>query len=100
MANLNRPDKIQGYEHPSELHYYRKGVYKTFTEGQGQKEKFKNTTLEKQYSTYGNYTEEKCPECGENSLKSCPCAYSDKICGKGHSWYTDRNGNIKLGNPH
>ena len=65
-----------------------------------EKEKFKNTTLEKQYSTYGNYTEEKCPECGENSVKSCPCAYSDKICGKGHSWYTDRNGNIKLGNPH
>jgi hypothetical protein len=98
MANLNRPDKIQGYEHPSELTYSRKGLYKTFTEGQ--KEKFGNTTVEKQYASYGNYDQEKCPECSEQPVKSCPCGYSDKKCSKGHSWYTDRDGKVKLGNPH
>ena len=98
MANLNRPDTIKGYEPPSD--YSRKGdcFYKTFTEGQ--KETYKNTTVEKQYSLYGKYTKEKCPQCGEQAVKECPCGHSDKMCEKGHSWYTDRNGHVKLGNPH
>jgi hypothetical protein len=99
MANLNRPDTIKGYEPPSDYSRKEDCFYNTFTEGQ--KETYKNTNVEKkQYTIYGNYGQEKCPECGENPVKSCPCAYSDKKCGKGHSWYTDRNGNVKLGNPH
>jgi hypothetical protein len=99
MTNHNRPETIEGYVPPSEIKYSRQGVYKTFTEGQ-KKQIFGKTNVGKQYAAYGEYVEEKCPECSEQSIKTCVCGYSDKICINGHSWYTDRNGKIKKGNPH
>lgn len=99
MTNHNRPENIEGYVPPSEVKYSRQGVYKTFTEGQ-KKQVFGTTSVGKQYASYGEYTEEKCPECDQSSVKNCVCAYSDKTCINGHSWYTDRDGKIKRGNPH
>lgn len=103
MTNHNRPETIKGYIQPDEIKYSsRQGVYKTFTEGQKQKKQeiFGNTTVGKQYASYGEHVEEKCPECNQQSVKNCLCGYSDKICVNGHLWYTDRDGKIKRGNPH
>ena len=102
MSNHKRPEKIEGYVHPSELgSYSREGVYKTFTEGQKKQDATGNTSFLKQYATYGEEWEgEKCPECNEIPIKICPCAYNDKECSKGHKWYTDRDGITKKGTPH
>jgi hypothetical protein len=102
MAEHQRPDKIPGYEHPTNSKYSRNGIYKTFTEGKKakKKEKFGSTTIGKQYASYGDYNEDLCPECNDPSVNTCPCGYSDKRCGNAHVWYTDRDGNVKSGNPH
>ena len=101
MSNRSRPEKIEGYEHPSEnTSYSKKGVYKTFTEGLIKQDVSGNTTVGKQYATNGEWEGEKCPECGEQPVRSCPCGYSDKECAKGHRWYTDRDGKPKRGTPH
>ncbi len=102
MAELKRPDSISGYNHPGEMNYSRQSIYKTFTEGKKarKKEKFGNTTVGKQYSTYGEFEEELCPTCNAHPVQICSCGYSDKRCGSGHVWYTDRYGALKTGNPH
>lgn len=94
---------ISGYSHPEKVNATVKaGVYKTFDETAKAKknEVFGTVTATKQYSTYGELEEELCPECNEKSVKTCPCGYSDKSCANNHSWYTDRSGTIKKGNPH
>jgi hypothetical protein len=59
MSNHKRPEKIEGYVHPSELGTYsREGVYKTFTEGQKKQDATGNTSFLKQYVaglSYGLY---------------------------------------------
>ena len=82
-------------------------MYKTFSEGSKpkKKEKFGKTTLDNQYLSSKDLrqeekTEHQCPKCGELANKICNCSYSDKTCPKGHVWYTDREGKIKVGNPH
>ena len=102
MAEPSRPDNIPGYQHPTVLTYSRKGIYKTFTEGKKAKktEKFGNTTVGKQYATYGDIDEDKCPECNTPPVDTCPCGHNDKRCAKGHVWYTDRDGKVQSGNPH
>ena len=69
MTNHNRPETIEGYVPPAEIKYSRQGVYKTFTEGQ-KKQIFGKTNVGKQYAAYGEYVEEKCPECSEQSIKT------------------------------
>ena len=71
---------ITGYSHPTQTISSRGRMYKTFSEGSKPKKK--------------------CPICDELSNKICNCSYNDKTCPKGHIWYTDREGNIKVGNPH
>jgi len=101
MSNIHRPENIQGYEHPSEHNYIsRNGVYKTFTEGQKKQEEFGNVTVGKQYATSNDLNNDKCPECQGIAIRTCQCAYSDKTCSQGHTWYTDREGKLKKGNPH
>ena len=99
MSNIKRPEKIEGYEHPSESNNFisRYGVYKTFTEGQKTQEEFGNTTAGKQYAINTYLDDDKCPICEGIVVKTCKCSYSDKICVNGHKWYTDREGNIKTG---
>ena len=101
MSHIHRPEKIEGYEHPSEHNYIsRQGVYKTFTEGQKKQEEFGSITSGKQYAKNNDFIEDKCPECNQISVRTCQCGYSDKTCSNGHVWYTDREGKAKLGNPH
>lgn len=101
MTELKRPDKIQGYEHPTFTNYSdNNGIYKTFTDNKKQKEEFGITIVGKQYAVYGNYDEELCPICNEPPINICQCGYNDKKCSKSHMWYTDRDGKIKNGNPH
>ena len=102
MAEHTRPETIPGYEHPEIIKYSRDGIYKTFTEGQKarKKEKFGKTTVGKQYATYGDLDDDTCPECDMEPVSTCPCGYSDKRCGNGHFWYTDRDGKVIYGNPH
>ena len=105
MADLQRPDDIPGYEHPTKSKYSHSGIYKTFTEGKkagkkGKEDKFGITTVEKQYATYGDINEDLCPQCDNYPIYTCPCGHSDKKCENDHIWYTDRDGNVKTGNPH
>lgn len=102
MSEIKRPDNIPGYVHPTVTNFSRKGIYKTFTEGKkaSKKEKFGNTTVGKQYANNTDLEQEPCPLCNNISIYVCPCSYNDKRCGSGHSWYTDREGKIKNGNPH
>jgi len=110
MTEPRRPDNIPGYEHPDATNYSRQGIYKTFTEGKKIRkiEKFGTTTAGKQYSTYGAYRktmeedmeDDICPVCSEEPIQTCPCGYSDKKCSSGHVWHTNRDGVVKLGNPH
>jgi len=93
---------IEGYEHPSKINYSNKSsIYKTFTPGLKAKknEKFGKTTTETKYGQY-DFEEEKCPECNVSPTKLCFCGYSDKTCENGHTWYYDREGKIRVGNPH
>jgi hypothetical protein len=101
-----RPDNIPGYEHPVKSNYSKQSVYKTFTEG-GKAKKFSKTThAGKHYAVSANaYMNDEdddanCPVCMAPAETVCPCGLSDKKCAEGHSWYTDRDGAIKHGDPH
>lgn len=102
MAEPSRPENIPGYDHPTTLNSQRSSKYKTFTEGKRKRknEKFGTTTLAAQYVKYGDLDAEHCPVCDEPPALTCPCGFSDKHCGKGHVWYTDRDGETKVGDPH
>ena len=105
MHELQRPDSIPGYVHPETTNTNRSNVYKTFTEG-GQGRKFGTTSVSKNsYAGYGNSygdvsEDDMCPMCKESAVEVCPCVYSDKKCANGHTWYTNRNKRVMVGNPH
>lgn len=93
---------IPGYEPPSKINYSNKNsIYKTFSSELKPKknEKFGNTTLEAKYGRY-DFEEEKCPECNLTPKQLCYCGYNDKSCANGHTWYYDREGKLRTGNPH
>ena len=92
---------IPGYIHPENFNNNSGKIYKTFTEGKKPKknEKFKNTILSPNYLIVKNNSS-KCPICNEIFVKICNCNFNDKKCKNNHTWYTDRKGNIKIGNPH
>jgi hypothetical protein len=99
-----RQQPIPGYEHPESINVNRDNLYKTFTEGK-KKKKFGTTVVGKQYSTLNKAAAEikeinDCPKCDKICVSTCPCGYSDKTCENGHIWYTDRDGNVVVGNPH
>uniref|UniRef100_A0A6C0LUM4 Uncharacterized protein n=1 Tax=viral metagenome TaxID=1070528 RepID=A0A6C0LUM4_9ZZZZ len=103
MASKN--DVIPGYTHPTKVVSTRGNVYKTFTSGKKKKKKelFGNTTVTG--STYVSVNTEKkivhvCPKCSDNDVSVCPCGYSDKTCSNGHVWYVDRDGGVRISNPH
>ena len=110
MSDHKRPETIPGYVHPEGTvsHSRRdKGVYKTFTEGEDAtgSETFSSTTTETQYATNADSDEDEdttnlCPQCKTPAVFVCNCAYSDKRCKDGHTWYTDRSGTARCGNPH
>jgi hypothetical protein len=100
-----RPDTIIGYTHPEKTVRERGTLYKTFTEGKKpkKKEKFGNTNITAQYSSLDTTLKSddlKCPECSKMAVYICNCGYSDKRCCEGHTWYCDRDGKLKTGNPH
>lgn len=110
MVDHKRPDTIPGYTPPQGLGTYcnrNTRGYKTFTEGekvQGE-ETFNSTTTDAQYATHTIDSDEeesdtgKCPVCKGNAVVTLPNVYSTKTCSRGHSWYTDRTGEVKMGNP-
>ena len=95
---------IKGYIHPTKPNSNRGKYYKTFSEGKKAKkrEKFGKTCLNGQYSQLGDSKTDdySCPLCKELTKKVCHCGYNDKSCSNGHTWYTDRNGKVKIGSPH
>lgn len=108
MVNVNRPENIAGYVHPDNKTFSKKSIYKTFTEGPKPKgkEKFGKTIGGSHYVNYGDIIDEKdvieenfCPTCQGQYVSISKCVYNFKTCSKGHVWYLDRTGDIKLGNP-
>lgn len=98
-----RNQEISGYVHPTTSSTGKSKVYKTFTEGKKAKknEKFGSVNAGNNYATLEvSEAEEVCPKCKEPVVDTCPCGHSDKKCSNGHVWYTDREGKMKLGNPH
>lgn len=99
MSEPKRPDNILGYEHPNNTNFSNNsGIYKTFSEKR--KKKSGKTVLNKKYTTFTENEQNLCPLCNEQTVHICNCIYNDKHCKNGHIWYTDREGNIKNGNPH
>jgi hypothetical protein len=109
QMSIERPEDINGYTHPKSVNVVsraKQSKYKTFDETNKKKAKSMEefgTNAQTQYANTGKLTHEydaKCPTCSGVSVSTCPCGYSDKKCSNGHVWYTDRNGKIKMGNPH
>jgi hypothetical protein len=106
IENSRKELVIPGYEHPSSENSSRDKRYKTFDETEKKKkknmDKFQGTNVRNQYATYTMTDEEveTCPSCDAHPISTCPCGYSDKTCSNGHTWYTDRKGDILIGNPH
>lgn len=99
MSEKQCPD-ISGYVHPTSNNHTKKSVYKTFTAEEKQdKYAFGVTTAGKSYARQAVH-EEECPVCQAAIINTCYCNNSDKTCSNGHIWYTDRDGNVKVGNPH
>ena len=103
--SIERPTEIKGYEHPKNSNYSKKGVYKTFSDDPDETvencSEFSNTETGKQYASLTIEEEEGvCYQCKGKIVKKCPCGYSDKQCENGHKYYTDRDGTIRLGDPH
>lgn len=92
---------INGYVHPTSNNYTKKSVYKTFTAEEKKDEyAFGLTTAGKAYARQGSVEEDSCPVCNGSIVKTCYCIHSDKTCSQGHFWYTNRDGLVKVGNPH
>lgn len=93
-----RYENIKGYEHPENFNsnYGGNSVYKSFNE---KKNKYSNTDIFNQYVVKDNLNEN-CPVCEENVIKSCNCVFEDNMCKNNHIWYTTRDGEVKIGNPH
>lgn len=105
----SRNQTITGYDHPASLNNCNRDPrYKTFNEhGKAKKnEKFKGTDTGPSYAVYGqppeDLSEMLCPLCSQKSpaVMTCPCVHNDMKCVAGHSWYMDRDGKIKVGDPH
>lgn len=97
---------IKGYEHPESLNSDRSSQYKLYS-STGRKKSdmahFKNTSTGNPYasvSTPADSDEFMCPVCSVYSVDKCFCSYSDKTCPNGHIWYTNRKGEVVVGNPH
>lgn len=97
-----RQQEIEGYVHPTTTNTHgRDSRYKTFTEGKkGKRDPYEVASKFSVYGSFGQEEEQKCPVCSQNPTYTCPCAYSDKKCSNGHVWYTNRDGEIRSGNPH
>ena len=95
-----QPPIIPGYEHPSDAKYNKKSVYKTLTTDGKRKNVYVGTASPKSYVTVGVSEQDKCPVCQAIYTTSCSCVFSDKKCDSGHTWYTNRDGDTLVGNPH
>lgn len=105
----NRPESIKGYEFtenpkPAPNFKSNSGAYKIFNENaKGKKAtEFGTSIVENKYSLSASNSDEDnmCPSCGQYAIEVCPCVYCDKKCSEGHVWYVQRDGLVKLGNPH
>ena len=98
----HRPETIAGYEAPVTANYSKNRIYKTFSEGQAakKKENFGNTTHTQQYASVQMLSqEESCPECGQEPINFSNCVFNVKNCVNSHHWFTDRDGEVKSGQP-
>jgi hypothetical protein len=110
MDNLENNTTISGYVHPKQVNSTRNSIYKTFSCDDGNKKSKKNqsfgknTLIGNSYST--NYISKKddiddiCPVCKNIAVHICSCVNSDKKCEQEHVWYTNRSGELVVGNPH
>lgn len=106
-TQIKRPDVIQGYVHPTNNSYSKNSQYKTFTDTSILTEKTDTDGYDanikevgKSYATTNTVNESLCPVCEEKAIHVCQCAYNDKICVNGHSWYTNRKLKVVMGTPH
>lgn len=95
---------ISGYVHPTTSNSYSsKSTYKFFNT-ESKKDDYISSKPKSIYATFNdkNTTKQdnKCPDCGGEALYACDCEFNDKQCIKSHIWYTNKEGEIKLGDPH
>jgi len=101
-----RNQTISGYVHPTSVNSCRRDArYKTFNDkGKAKKnEKFKGSNSGPAYSAIKS-DKFICPVCPPEEkvgvAYSCPCVYNDMKCVNGHTWYMDRDGTVRVGDPH
>lgn len=97
-----RPDNIPGYIHPDDNTYSRSNIYKTYSDNGPKPGYGYSLPGGACYATmsFDEQVSENCPQCGKQAVILCNCVYNEKTCEDGHTWYTDREGNTKFGNPH
>jgi hypothetical protein len=98
-------NEVVGYIHPEKITVSsgRGGRYKTFNEnGKPRKNEVFTGVEVSKYSVaaISSTSDTMCPTCNTEAVNVCFCVFGDKTCTSGHTWYTNREGNIIRGNPH
>lgn len=98
MNQHKRPTNIVGYIHPEKMVYENGNTYKTFTEGESNFGKINLTDTTYLKQSLEDY-KEFCPICDTEPIKIHNNVHNQKECKNLHSWYTNRDGSIKVGIP-
>jgi hypothetical protein len=93
--------RSMGYEHP-ESNNSNTSSYQTYNEFG------KDTYVSaEEYHMYASFSSDKvdanpqfCPKCSRKASFVCTCKIGDMMCQKGHTWYTNKKGQIIAEDPH
>lgn len=100
-----------GYVHPTEGNSSRQPQYMGYSVSDDQKALGMGEYLApKPYDPYAVFNAENsgantdhtdiCPLCDEKAMYSCSCPFLDMMCKQGHIWFVQKNGTVKIGDPH
>lgn len=105
IEKARRQLEIAGYQHPEKIITVTDKLYKTLdteTEGKKYESVSKNTGGYATFTSKEDIKElsKQCPICGKQALYACECELDDKQCENGHIWFTNKDKQIQIGDPH
>jgi hypothetical protein len=120
--SLEQKLKVSGYVHPDTDNTNTTPTYMSYREG--------DTYVSQSYDVYANFNSEDnkqenennsnmnklslnqqqkntnklvltvCPVCDSKAFYSCDCEYADLMCKNRHVWFTTKQGNVIVRDPH